>query len=174
MRADAVVSHRKLAISAYVDDYMLGRLYISNVQQGQHTLSHLARPWRDYLRPDRGTAYRPHPQYTSRGHAPQRLAPARGTVGCSGVVGAPLGSMMPQQSACRQPTDRVSRAPDRLNVSAGIAAVSMCVLASIGIGGDHPSGKGASSSVKQSSAPIPGRPSTRARPRWWGPPEERK
>ena len=36
----------------------------------------------------------------------------------------------------------------------------------IGKGGSHPSGKGASSSVKQSSAPIPGRPSTRARPRW--------
>ena len=36
----------------------------------------------------------------------------------------------------------------------------------IGKGGAHPSGKGASSSGMRWSAPVPGRPSTRARPRW--------
>ena len=36
----------------------------------------------------------------------------------------------------------------------------------IGKGVAHPSGKGASSSGMRWSAPVPGRPSTRARPRW--------
>ena len=45
----------------------------------------------------------------------------RSTVGCSATIVPALDSTVVQQSACREPTERVSRAPGRLSVSAGIA-----------------------------------------------------
>ena len=62
----------------------------------------------------------------SREHtAPPRSTPPlwrpRSTVGCSATIMPALGSTAVQQSACREPTERVSRAPGRLSVSAGIA-----------------------------------------------------
>ena len=62
----------------------------------------------------------------SREHtAPPRSTPPlwrpRSTVGCSATIVPALGSTAVQQSACREPTERVSRAPGRLSVSAGIA-----------------------------------------------------
>ena len=62
----------------------------------------------------------------SREHtAPPRSTPPlwrpRSTVGCSATIMPALGTTAVQQSACREPTERVSRAPGRLSVSAGIA-----------------------------------------------------
>ena len=65
--------------------------------------------------------------------APKHIAPPRSTprslrprnaVGWSGVVRPPLRSKVPQQSASRERTERVSSAPGGLNVSSGIARIA--------------------------------------------------
>ena len=123
-RYGALVSHSKLAIRAYVDETKLYQLGIHNIQPEQRATGPLARSECD------APVLRAGPQYgsvpRSREHtAPPRSTPPlwrpRSTVGCSATITPALGSTAVQQSACREPTERVSRAPGRLSVSAGIA-----------------------------------------------------
>ena len=73
---------------------------------------------RHYSEPDLSTE-RPRAHRAAALHTASRGP--RSTVACSASIVAVLGSTVVQQSACREPTERVSRAPGRLSVSAGIA-----------------------------------------------------
>ena len=164
-RYGALVSHSKLAIRAYVDQTKLYQLGICNIQPEQRATGPLARSECDAPLLGAGPQYRG-PWSTPRRRAPHRLSQPtqhRGVLGnhrasprldCRAAVCVQRANRARQQSArasqceCRDCKDGQRHAKP------------------IGKGGGHPSGKGASSSGTRWSAPVPGRPSTRARPRW--------
>ena len=155
----------KLANRAHVDQTMLYRLIIHNVQPGQRATGPLARSQCDAPLFAPGPQYRRH-QSTPRRRAPQRLSPRTQH---RGVLGSHPGGPRPDCGAavCTHGANRARQQSAR---------ASQCECRDckdgqrhakpIGKGGGHPSGKGASSSGMRWSAPVPGRPSTRARPRW--------
>ena len=153
----------KLANRAHVDQTMLYRLIIHNVQPGQRATGPLARSQCDapLFAPGPPAQYRRH-QSTPRRRAPQRLSPRTQH---RGVLGSHPGGPRPDCGAavCTHGANRARQQSAR---------ASQCECRDckdgqrnakpIGKGGAHPSGKGASSSGMRWSAPVPGRPSTRA------------
>ena len=151
----------KLANRAHVDQTMLYRLIIHNVQPGQRATGPLARSQCDAPLFAPGPQYRRH-QSTPRRRAPQRLSPRTQH---RGVLGSHPGGPWPDCGAavCTHGANRARQQSAR---------ASQCECRDckdgqrnakpIGKGGTHSSGKGTSSSGKRSSAPAPGRSSTRA------------
>ena len=160
-RYGALVSHSKLAIRAYVDQTKLYQLGICNIQPEQRATGPLARSECDAPLLRAGPQYRA-PSSTPRRRAPHRLSrPTQHR----GVLGIHRGS---PRLDCR-PAVCVQRA-NRARQQSARASQRECRdckdgqrnAKPIGKGGTHSSGKGTSSSGKRSSAPAPGRSSTRA------------
>ena len=151
----------KLANRAHVDQTMLYRLIIHNVQPGQRATGTLARSQCNAPLFAPGPQYRRH-QSTPRRRAPQRLSPRTQH---RGVLGSHPGGPRPDCGAavCTHGANRArqqsARAP---RCECRDCKDGQRNAKPIGKGGAHSSGKGTSSSGKQSSAPAPGRSSTRA------------